>query len=349
MLILLVVVLAAVWPFFGSRNQVDIATIVLIYIMLALGLNIVVGFAGLLDLGFVGFYAVGAYTYALLHQWLGWGFWQALPVSGAMAALFGFLLGFPVLRLRGDYLAIVTLGFGEIIRLLLVNLTDWTGGPDGIAGIPKPTVFGYEMTRRASEAGAQTFHQLMGWKYSSQDMVIYLYLMALVLALLTLFVSSRLVRMPVGRAWEALREDEIACRSLGLNPTRIKLSAFTLGAMFAGFGGAFFAARQGAGQSGVLHLHRVGADPGHRRAGRHGLAAGGDSGRHHSHRPARNGPRVFRLPDAAVRSGDGLMMIWRPQGLLPVRAPARGADTSVAPVTRCGMHTRTLRCSTCPV
>ena len=202
-LVALIILVAIVWPFFGSRNQVDIATVVLIYVMLALGLNIVVGFAGLLDLGFVGFYAVGAYTYALLYQWLGWGFWQALPVSGAMAALFGFLLGFPVLRLRGDYLAIVTLGFGEIIRLLLINLTDWTGGPDGISGIPKPTVFGYEMSRKASEAGAQTFHQLMGWKFSNQDMVIYLYLMALVLALITLFVSNRLVRMPVGRAWEA--------------------------------------------------------------------------------------------------------------------------------------------------
>ncbi|XAK01717.1 high-affinity branched-chain amino acid ABC transporter permease LivM [Vandammella animalimorsus] len=242
---LLLIVLAIAWPFFGTRSQVDIATLVLIYVMLGLGLNIVVGFAGLLDLGFVGFYAVGAYTYALLFHWAGWSFWQALPLSGAAAALFGYLLGFPVLRLRGDYLAIVTLGFGEIIRLLLINLTEYTGGPDGISGIPKPTVFGYEMTRRASEEGAQTFHQMMGWTFSNQHMVIYLYLMALVLALITLYVSNRLIRMPIGRAWEALREDEIACRSLGLNPTNIKLSAFTLGAMFAGFGGAFFAARQG--------------------------------------------------------------------------------------------------------
>ncbi|WP_430739364.1 high-affinity branched-chain amino acid ABC transporter permease LivM [Vandammella animalimorsus] len=242
---LLLIVLAIAWPFFGTRSQVDIATLVLIYVMLGLGLNIVVGFAGLLDLGFVGFYAVGAYTYALLFHWAGWSFWQALPLSGAAAALFGYLLGFPVLRLRGDYLAIVTLGFGEIIRLLLINLTEYTGGPDGISGIPKPTVFGYEMTRRASEEGAQTFHQMMGWTFSNQHMVIYLYLMALMLALITLYVSNRLIRMPIGRAWEALREDEIACRSLGLNPTNIKLSAFTLGAMFAGFGGAFFAARQG--------------------------------------------------------------------------------------------------------
>lgn len=244
-LIVLLIAVAVIWPFFSGRSSVDIATLVLIYVMLGLGLNIVVGFAGLLDLGFVGFYAVGAYTYALLYHWAGWGFWEALPFSGLVAALFGFVLGFPVLRLRGDYLAIVTLGFGEIIRLLLINLNFLTGGPDGISGIPKPTVFGFEMTRRPSEEGTQTFHQLMGWTFDNQHMVNYLYLMALALALVTLFVSTRLIRMPVGRAWEALREDEIACRSLGLNPTRIKLSAFTLGAMFAGFGGAFFAARQG--------------------------------------------------------------------------------------------------------
>ena len=243
-LMLLVVALAMIWPFFSGRAQIDIATLVLIYIMLGLGLNIVVGFAGLLDLGFVGFYAVGAYTYALLYHWAGWGFWASLPAAGAMAALFGYLLGFPVLRLRGDYLAIVTLGFGEIIRLLLINLYPITGGPDGISSIPKPTVFGYVMARRAPE-GQTTFHDLMGWKFSNVDVIIYLYLLALVLALVTLFVSNRLMRMPVGRAWEALREDEIACRSLGLNPTGIKLSAFTIGAMFAGFGGAFFAARQG--------------------------------------------------------------------------------------------------------
>lgn len=243
-MIFILVAIALVWPFFTGRGQVDIATLVLIYVMLALGLNIVVGFAGLLDLGFVGFYAVGAYTYALLYHWAGWGFWEALPLAGAVSALFGYLLGFPVLRLRGDYLAIVTLGFGEIIRLLLINLYDYTGGPDGISGIPKPTVFGMPMARRAPE-GQTTFHDFMGWAFSSQDVIIYLYLMALILALITLYASNRLMRMPIGRAWEALREDEIACRSLGLNPTYIKLSAFTLGAMFAGFGGAFFAARQG--------------------------------------------------------------------------------------------------------
>jgi len=245
LLMLVALVLAVSWPFFAGRNAVDIATLAMIYVMLGLGLNIVVGFAGLLDLGFVGFYAVGAYTYGLLFHWLGWSFWEALPLAGAASALFGFVLGFPVLRLRGDYLAIVTLGFGEIIRLLLVNLTGLTGGPDGISGIPKPTVFGIEMTRSASVEGAQTFHQLLGLEFNSLHMVIFLYLMALLLAVVTLTISNRLIRMPIGRAWEALREDEIACRSLGLNPMAIKLSAFTLGAMFAGLGGAFFAARQG--------------------------------------------------------------------------------------------------------
>ncbi len=244
-LIFATLLMAVSWPFFAGRNAVDIATLAMIYVMLGLGLNIVVGFAGLLDLGFVGFYAVGAYTYALLFHWAGWSFWEALPLAGAAAALFGFVLGFPVLRLRGDYLAIVTLGFGEIIRLLLINLNNWTGGPDGISGIPKPTVLGMEMTRNPSVEGGTTFHQFMGLEFSSVHMVIFLYLMALMLAVVTLWISNRLIRMPIGRAWEALREDEIACRSLGLNPMHIKLSAFTLGAMFAGFGGAFFAARQG--------------------------------------------------------------------------------------------------------
>src|SRR5690606_27226559 len=138
---------------------------------------------------------------------------------------------FPVLRLRGDYLAIVTLGFGEIIRLMLINMYTLTGGPDGISGIPKPTFFGFPMLRRPPE-GVTTFHELTGWTFDNQDVIIYLYLMALCLALITLFVSNRVIRMPIGRAWEALREDEIACRSLGLNPTTIKLSAFTMGAMF---------------------------------------------------------------------------------------------------------------------
>jgi branched-chain amino acid transport system permease protein len=238
-------VLALVWPFFGERGNVDIATLALIYVILGLGLNIVVGFAGLLDLGYVGFYAVGGYTYALLNQYFGFSFWECLPIAAGMSALFGFVLGFPVLRLRGDYLAIVTLGFGEIIRLLLNNMSTLTGGPDGISGIPKPTVFGIEMARSASVEGGTTFHEMLGLTYQGSHMVIFLYLVALLLALVTYFVTGRLSRMPMGRAWEAMRDDEIACRSLGINPTKIKLSAFTLGAAFAGLAGSFFAARQG--------------------------------------------------------------------------------------------------------
>ena len=241
---LLVVALA--WPFFGTRAAVDIATLMLIYIMLGIGLNIVVGLAGLLDLGYVGFYAVGAYTYALLAEYAGFGFWTALPIAGLMAATFGFLLGFPVLRLRGDYLAIVTLGFGEIIRIMLRNLTGLTGGPNGItvANEHKPTLFGLSFERRVPE-GVQTVHDFLGMSYNSTSKVIFLYLIALLLVVAALFVINRLMRMPIGRAWEALREDEIACRALGLNPTTVKLSAFTIGASFAGFAGCFFAARQG--------------------------------------------------------------------------------------------------------
>ncbi len=243
-IILGLIMVALAWPFFGSRGAVDIATLILIYVMLGLGLNIVVGLAGLLDLGYVGFYAVGAYSYALLSHYYGLGFWTCLPIAGLMAAFFGFVLGFPVLRLRGDYLAIVTLGFGEIIRILLRNMTSLTGGPNGISNIDKPTLFGLSFERRAAE-GMQTFHEYFGMAYNSINKVIFLYLVALLLVLLTLFVINRLLRMPIGRAWEALREDEIACRALGMNPTLIKLSAFTLGATFAGFAGSFFAARQG--------------------------------------------------------------------------------------------------------
>ncbi|WP_372741751.1 high-affinity branched-chain amino acid ABC transporter permease LivM [Neptunomonas sp.] len=239
-----VFVCMVIWPFLVSRGSVDLATLALIYIMLGLGLNIVVGLAGLLDLGYVAFYAVGAYTYALLSQYFGLSFWVCLPISAGMAALFGFLLGFPVLRLRGDYLAIVTLGFGEIIRILLNNWTAVTGGPNGISGIDKPTLFGLEFSRRPSEGGT-TFHEFFGIDYSSTYKVIFLYLIAVVLVAFVIYVINRLMRMPIGRAWEALREDEIACRSLGLNRTAIKLSAFTIGASTAGFAGSFFAARQG--------------------------------------------------------------------------------------------------------
>jgi branched-chain amino acid transport system permease protein len=241
-----ILLFAAVLPFlpFSNRYLIDTATSVLIYIMLGWGLNIVVGLAGLLDLGYVAFYAVGAYSYALLATEFGWSFWTCLPLAGLFAAFAGIVLGFPVLRLRGDYLAIVTLGFGEIIRLILLNWYKVTNGPDGISQIPRPSFFGLEFTRRPEE-GVQAFHQYFDIPYSGEHRVIFLYFLILALALLTNIFTQRIRKLPIGRAWEALREDEIACRSLGINPTNTKLTAFGLGAMFGGFAGAFFATRQG--------------------------------------------------------------------------------------------------------
>jgi branched-chain amino acid transport system permease protein len=227
-----------------NRYVVDTATTVLIYVMLGWGLNVVVGLAGLLDLGYVAFYAVGAYTYALLSTQFGWSFWQALPVAGGMAALFGVILGWPTLRLRGDYLAIVTLGFGEIIRIILVNWTELSGGPNGIASIPRPSFFGLPF-KPPSDDGSLTFAQYFGVEYSPAHRLIFLYYLILVLALLTNLFVSRLRKLPIGRAWEAVREDEIACKALGMNVTNVKLSAFAIGAMLGGFAGVFFASRQG--------------------------------------------------------------------------------------------------------
>ncbi|MCM2290999.1 high-affinity branched-chain amino acid ABC transporter permease LivM [Allorhizobium sp. BGMRC 0089] len=225
----------------GSLKYVDNFGIqILIYVMLGWGLNIVVGLAGLLDLGYVAFYAVGAYSYALLSQDFGLSFWELLPVSGILAALWGIILGFPVLRLRGDYLAIVTLAFGEIIRLVLINWSDVTRGTFGVSGIPKATLFGMEF-----DASAHGFAKTFGLPMSSAYYKIFLFYLILALCLLTAYVTIRLRRMPIGRAWEALREDEIACRSLGINTVATKLTAFATGAMFAGFAGSFFAVRQG--------------------------------------------------------------------------------------------------------
>ena len=223
-----------------SRYLLDLSILVLTYVMLGWGLNVVVGLAGLLDLGYVAFYAVGAYSYALLAHYLGWSFWLCLPVAGILAAFWGLILGFPVLRLRGDYLAIVTLAFGEIIRVVLLNWYWFTGGPNGISGIPRPTFFGLEFER-----GENGFAAFFGLDYSSSHRIIFLYYVILVLALITNVVTLRLRRLPIGRAWEALREDEIACRSLGINTRNTKLTAFAIGAMFGGFAGSFFATRQG--------------------------------------------------------------------------------------------------------
>ncbi|MFL4988996.1 MAG: high-affinity branched-chain amino acid ABC transporter permease LivM, partial [Microvirga sp.] len=213
---------------------------ILIYVMLGWGLNIVVGLAGLLDLGYVAFYAVGAYAYALLATTYGLSFWICLPLAGILAAFWGILLGFPVLRLRGDYLAIVTLAFGEIIRLVLINWVALTNGGAGISSIPRVSFFGIPFN--ADDDG---FAKVFGLEFHPMHRIIFLYYLILVLALITNFVTLRLRKLPVGRAWEALREDEIACRSLGINTVNTKLTAFAMGAMFGGFAGSFFAVRQG--------------------------------------------------------------------------------------------------------
>jgi branched-chain amino acid transport system permease protein len=222
-LVLVVAAIAVTFPHFFSVYQTNVMTTALMYVVLGLGLNIVVGLAGLLDLGFVAFYAVGAYTYALLNLHFGLGFWTVLPIGGLLAATFGILLGFPVLRLRGDYLAIVTLGFGEIIRLILENWGEFSQGPSGISNISRPGFFGME--------------------FSLEQSILYTYYLMVLLVIVTIFVVNRLQDSRLGRAWIALREDEIACQAMGIDKRKTKLVAFSLGAFWAGIVGVMFAAK----------------------------------------------------------------------------------------------------------
>jgi branched-chain amino acid transport system permease protein len=216
-------VVAIAFPFVFSIYQTNIMITAMIYVLLGLGLNIVVGVAGLLDLGYAAFYAVGAYSYALLNYHFGFGFWTVLLIGAGLAALFGIILGFPVLRLRGDYLAIVTLGFGEIIRLIMENWNAFSFGPSGIANIPRPGFFGVEM--------------------NIEQTTIYIYFLMIALSLFTIFVVNRLQNSRIGRAWIALREDEVACQAMGIDKRKTKLMAFSLGATWAGFAGVVFAAK----------------------------------------------------------------------------------------------------------
>src|ERR1700750_2313034 len=211
----------------------------ILYIMLALGLNIVVGFAGLLDLGYIAFYAVGAYVYALLaspHFNLHWPFWAILPLGALLASVFGVLLGTPTLRLRGDYLAIVTLGFGEIIRVFLNNLdapVNITNGPKGIDTIDSIKILGFDFGKDHTLGGIE-FHRVVMPSY-------YLFLLLVVASVL---ICYRLERSRIGRAWMAIREDEIAAKAMGINTRNLKLLAFGMGASFGGMSGAVFAAFQ---------------------------------------------------------------------------------------------------------
>ncbi len=212
-----------IYPFVLPMYHTSIMISALVYVMLGLGLNIVVGLAGLLDLGYVAFYAVGAYTYALLNLHFGISFWVSLPIAAVMGFFFGTLLGYPVLRLRGDYLAIVTLGFGEIIRIILENWDDFSNGPRGISDIPAPSFFGHI--------------------FGQHDSVIYIYFIVIVLVLLTIFFVNRLENSRIGRAWIALRDDEIACQAMGIDKVKTKLTAFALGATWASLAGVVFAAK----------------------------------------------------------------------------------------------------------
>jgi branched-chain amino acid transport system permease protein len=302
--------------FYDQRYILDLAILVLTYVMLGWGLNVVVGLAGLLDLGYVAFYAVGAYSYALLATNFGWSFWVCLPLAGILAAFWGVLLGFPVLRLRGDYLAIVTLAFGEIIRLVIINWQDLTGGPNGVSSIPRPSFFGIPLDNSDNGLAAK-----LGIEYSPTHRIVFLFYLILALALLTNWVTIRLRRLPIGRAWEALREDEVACRALGINTTTTKLTAFATGAMFGGFAGAFFATRQGfispesftfqesALVLAIVVLGGMGSQLGV------ALAALAMIGGFELFRGLEN-YRMLVFGMAMV-----LIMIWRPRGLIGHRAP----------------------------
>ncbi len=226
-------------PLLISKYWLSVIILAMIYILLGLGLNIVVGFAGLLNLGFAAFYAVGAYTFALLAQFWHIGFWTALPIALILGGLFGILLAFPILKMQGDYLAIVTLGFGEITRLLLENGGKITGGPNGIS-VPPPTFFGIEFGPHP-RAGGICFHDLLHIPYDSLYRTLFMYFILFALVVYLVKLVSRLQQLPLGRAWEALREDEIACRALGINHVTTKLSAFSIGAMIGSLAGVFFA------------------------------------------------------------------------------------------------------------
>ena len=320
---------AIVMPFtpFGDQKTMDLGVLILTYVMLGWGLNIVVGLAGLLDLGYVAFYAVGAYAYALLSTQYGLGFWTVLPLAGAFAATFGILLGFPVLRLRGDYLAIVTLGFGEIIRLVLLNWVDLTNGPAGIGTIPGPTLFGAVFAETAP-AGGKTVSEMLGIPFDGIHRLIFLYYIILVLALITNIFTQRMRRLPVGRAWEALARRRDGLQGAGHQSDEHQAHGVRRRRHVRGLRRLVLRRQAALHQSRELHLHRIGDHPRHRRAGRHGQPDRRGAGGRAADRPTGMVPRARQLPHAGLRAGHGA------DHGLPAARPDRPSRTDDPPASR---------------
>jgi len=304
--ILLLLIAVGSYPLMANNYMVDVGITCLIYVVLGLGLNIVVGLAGLLDLGYIAFYAVGAYSYSLLNLHFGISFWSSLPIGVVIGAACGCIIGYPTLRMRGDYLAIVTMGFGEIIRLVLNNWDKLTKGPNGLLGMSKPTVIYPAFT----EGGLQ-------WVVYSLKSLHALYYLMFIIAILTVIGVRRLDNSRIGRAWVAIREDEVAAELSGVPTTWLKLLAYAMGAAFASVVGAFFAAKLSYTNPNffifmescivlcIVVLGGVGSIPGVILAGIILIAV----------------PEVFReLQDyrmLAFGLAMAVMMVLRPEGLIP--------------------------------
>jgi len=282
-------VLALIFPLIFDTYQTNIMVTALIFVVLGLGLNIGVGLAGLLDLGYVAFFGVGAYSYAILNHNFDLGFWIVLPIGGILGCLFGIVLGFPILRLRGDYLAIVTLGFGMIFKVLMENWETLSLGPSGIANIDRPGFFGMQMSLAQSTT--------------------YIYYIMIALVVLTIIVTNRLKNSRVGRAWIALREDEIACVAMGIDMARTKLSAYALGGpwrLLGRHGRSHLRGQNDLYQPGQFHLYGIGNYPVDCRSGGDGFDPRGHSGRFCSGVVAGIPAGVFRVSDADLWCRHGI-------------------------------------------
>jgi branched-chain amino acid transport system permease protein len=304
--IFLLLIIVGSYPLLANNYMIDVGITCLIYIVLGLGLNIVVGLAGLLDLGYIAFYAVGAYSYSLLNLNFGISFWLSLPIGIVIGAIFGCIIGYPTLRMRGDYLAIVTMGFGEIIRLVLNNWDKLTKGPNGLLGMSKPEVIYPAFSKGGFE-----------WVVYSLNSLRALYYLMFIIAILTVIGVRRLDNSRIGRAWVAIREDEVAAELSGVPTTWLKLLAYAMGAAFASVVGAFFAAKLSYTNPNffifmescivlcIVVLGGVGSIPGVILAGIILIAV----------------PEVFReLQDyrmLAFGLAMAVMMVLRPEGLIP--------------------------------